>query len=65
MKFYGTKVEIILQKAEPGGWSKLSLPQAPPKIAETPEIKPDVDSSSDDDLDDIEVMKPQANLKDV
>lgn len=62
MKYYGTKVEILLTKAEPGGWSKLALPQIPAKLTETKEEQQN-DTSSEDDLDEIEMVNNQAYLK--
>lgn len=61
VQMYGTKVEIILPKAEPGHWSTLNIKQKPPKPApNAKDVKvPEIDSGeeSDVDLDDIEPLK--------
>lgn len=64
MRYYGTKVEILLTKAEPGGWSKLALPQIPAKLTQTQDEEQD-DSSSEDDLDEIEMVNTPAYLRTV
>lgn len=59
----GTKVEIVLPKAEPGSWPKLEVPKVvekkAPKLPETPQ-KPDVDENNDSDvdLDDVTGLAP-------
>lgn len=63
MKYYGTKVEIILTKAEPGAWSKLALPQIPAKPDLNSEEAEEHESSSEDDLDEIEMVNPRATLR--
>lgn len=64
MKYYGTKIEIVLKKAEPGAWLKLALPQAPVKLPEQQETLENKDiASSDDDLDEIEMTNTKAYLK--
>lgn len=58
---YGTKVEIVLPKAEPGIWTDLSFPKTVPapvpdtKDQEKPnfQTKPSADDDSDVDLDDL------------
>lgn len=60
---YGTKVEIIMPKAEPGSWSNLSFPKtvlAPPVSKEAAKPQPPAKSdsdSSDVDLDDLEPVR--------
>ncbi|XP_055377534.1 cysteine and histidine-rich domain-containing protein morgana [Condylostylus longicornis] len=58
-KMYGTKVEIIMPKAEPGSWAKLDFPRSK-QVSET--VQNDVDNkgkqsdseNSDVDLDDLD-----------
>lgn len=56
---YGTKVEIVLPKAEPGHWATLDIKQKPSKpvsnVKEIEIVEDTADSdNSDVDLDDIE-----------
>jgi len=53
----GTKVEIVLPKAEPGSWPRLEVP---PKVTATPKSAPKVeeDGDSDVDLDDVTGLAP-------
>jgi len=72
-QMYGSKVEITMQKAEPGSWAKLDFPRDKLPAAKTlvkseeSKNKQRCESNSDDDfnLDDIETVKTGIRLADI
>lgn len=67
-QMYGTKVEIILPKAEPGHWNNLDFPRAAPaKVAPADEEKnvpaPVPDPSGNDSDVDLEEIEPLRAVK--
>ena len=69
----GTKVELVLSKAEIGSWAKLEEPRAPPKPKEDvasaangrQEQEDDEDAVDTVDLDDLDLSGPKLVLSDL
>ncbi|CAH3867291.1 unnamed protein product [Pieris brassicae] len=52
----GTKVEVKLKKAEPGAWSKLDFPRAPPQVEQKETPQPQVEEDDLVDLSSVEAI---------
>lgn len=67
VSFLGTKVEVKMKKAEPGGWARLDIPKPAAPTTEVQKQEPKAmqqlaDDVDDLDLDDLEILPTKAVL---